>query len=155
MVSGTFLVQAPEGTPPDTAPRSGGACLLADLVSFGVGLPTCATTPECNTPQAIDKVNHPELEGFFGYCIAREGSGEPPRCWTRPGPPENHCRRTIDGFRLTARKHQVGPVDADPLGNGPPYPEWVVYACIANAGHDRACGEPLDANRQTSVTVRP
>jgi len=155
MASGTFLVRAPGGMLPDAVARSGGACLLADLVPFGVGLPTCTTTSECNTPEAIDKANHPELEGYFGYCTARDGSNEPLRCWTRPGPPETHCRRTIDGFELTAGEHQVGPVDADPLGNGPPYPQWVVYACLADAGHDRACGEPLDANRKISVTVRP
>ncbi len=153
-VSGTFLVRAPEGKAPDTTARSGGACLLADLVPFGVGLPTCMTTSECNTPEAIDKANHPEFEGYFGYCTGRDGSDEPKRCWTRPGSPETHCRRTIDGFELTAREHRVGPVDADPLGKGPPYPEWVVYACISDAGHPRACGGPLDANRQISVTVQ-
>lgn len=151
---GIFRVIAPAGTLAEAAPRSGGACLVADLTPFGIGLARCNSHSDCNGPDSID-ASDPRLEGFRGYCASRDGSGEPPHCWTRPGPPQTHCQRSIDGLRLTQGAHELGPVNADPLGNGGPLPEWAVYACMADEGHDRACGQRGGGNRQTSLTPLP
>jgi hypothetical protein len=151
-VRGSFLVHAPEGTPADAAPREGGACLLADLVAFGVGLESCKSFADCNSPRAIDKANNPAMEDYVGYCVARDGSTQPPRCWTRPGPAESHCKRSVDGLRLTAGKHQLEPVPADPLKTGARRLKWAVIACLADADHPRACGEEESAMRQMSLT---
>ncbi len=155
-VSGTFMVSAPPGeTDPLAAPMQGGACLLADLVPFGVGRASCATSADCNGPDSIDRQKDPRLAEYVGYCAARDGSAEAPRCWTRPGPASTHCQRTVDSLRLTAGEHSLGPVVADPLGNGEPLPEWAVYACMAKAGHERACGEAVSPHRQVSLTPLP
>jgi hypothetical protein len=152
LARGSFRVLAPAGTLPDAAPRSGGACLVADLVRHGVGLANCVSNAECNGPDAIDRAGDPRLEAFIGYCVARDGSGQAPRCWTRPGPAEIYCRRSASGLRLSPGLHELGPVDADPLQQGAPWPEWAVYACMADEGHKRACGQAVDAHRQTSLT---
>jgi hypothetical protein len=152
-VSGTFEVRTRDSeTATAGTARQGGACLVADLVPFGIGRARCATNADCNGPDAIDKFGHPGLADYHGYCTARDGSAEAPRCWTRPGPASTHCRRTVDGLRLTPGAHAVGPVDADPLGRGEPRPRWAVYACLAHVGHDRACAEPASPYRQISLT---
>jgi len=151
-VSGTFYVHAPPGTPAETVIRTGGACLLTDLVPFGVGLESCTSNGDCNTPQAIDKANHPEMQGYLGYCVVRDGSDEPPRCWTRPGPPQDYCKRSIDGLALTPGTHQLPSVPADPLNHGAPLPDWAVFACMADEGHPTACGQPVSDHRQFSMT---
>lgn len=152
-VSGTFEVrtQGSEAAAVGIA-RQGGACLVADLVPFGIGRAHCATNADCNGPDAIDKLGRPELAEYHGYCAARDGSAEPPRCWTRPGPANTHCRRSVDGLRLTPGVHAVGPVDADPLGRSEPRPRWAVYACLAQEGHARACADPTSPHRQVSLT---
>lgn len=152
-VSGTFRVfaAATDIESPDPA-LQGGACLVADLTPFGIGSAECATNADCNPVNTADTQPSPHVSEFVGYCAARDGSGETPRCWTRPGPPSTHCKRTIDPFRLTEGEHELGPVSANPLGNAPPYPEWVVYACLAAPGHDRACGEAVSPHRQISLT---
>ncbi len=153
MVSGMFIVSSPQAaTDPLAAPLQGGGCLVADLVPFGIGRASCVTNADCNEPDSIDKQHDPRLANFVGYCATRDASTEPPRCWTRPGLPDTHCKRSKDSFRLTAGVHKLGPVDADPLGNGEPYPEWAVFACMAQAGHDRACGEAGSPFRQNSLT---
>lgn len=154
-VSGVFHVHAPAGTPADAAPRAGGACLLADLLPFGIGLPICATNADCNTPKAIDKAGNPALENFQGYCTARDRSIEPPRCWTRPGLSETHCLRSRDGLLLTPGTHHLPPVPADPLGRGVPLPDWAVLACIAQESQPGACGAPASEHRHISVTPHP
>jgi TolB-like protein/Tfp pilus assembly protein PilF len=155
-VVGRFEVRAPAAGPTaETALLQGGACLVADLVPFGIGRATCATNADCNGPGAFDRVRGSDTEGYLGYCAARDGSNEPPRCWTRPGPAGSHCRRSVDGLLLTEGVQEVGPVAADALENGEPYPEWAVYACMAHPGHDRACGEPVSPNRQVSLTPLP
>lgn len=155
-VSGTFLVNSPQAaTGPLAAPLQGGACLVADLVPFGIGRARCETNADCNGPDAIDKQHDTRLAEYVGYCATRDGSTEPPRCWTRPGPPNTHCRRSVDALRLIAGVHKLGPVDADPLGSGEPFPEWAVYACMAQVGHERACGEVVSPYRQVSLTPLP
>jgi hypothetical protein len=153
-VSGTFEVRTEgEGPAAEGKARQGGACLVADLVPFGIGRAHCATNADCNGPDAIDKLGHPGLAEYHGYCAARDGSAEAPRCWTRPGPASTHCRRTVDGLRLNPGVHALlGPVDADPLSRGEPRPRWAVYACLAHEGHDRACAEPASPHRQVSLT---
>lgn len=151
-VQGHYRVYAPPDTPVDAAPRTGGACLLADLVPFGVGLPTCTTKEDCNSPAAIDKAGDQRLQDFHGYCIKWGEDLQVGRCWTRPGPPQTHCKRSIDGHPLTQGDHVLGPVSADPLGMGGPQPRWIVNACIADEGFPTACGEPESEHRQFSVT---
>jgi len=151
-VRGTFFVTAPAGTPAEASPRNGGACLLADLVALGVGLETCKSNADCNSPRAIDKADNPALEDFLGYCLTRDGSSQPPRCWTRPGPPETHCKRSVDGLRLTAGEHQLKPVLADPLKAGGRRPKWAVRACIADEGYPDGCHEQGGEHQQTSLT---
>lgn len=151
-VVGSFIVHAPDPMPPDAPPRMGGACLVADLVPFGVGLASCETTSDCNAAGALQTDKNPALQGSSTYCAAPDGSDEPRRCWTRPGPPQSHCRRSIDGFRLDPGTHRIGPVDADPMGRGGPVPRWAVFACLAADGHERACGEPDSVHRQISLT---
>lgn len=153
-VNGYFYVHAPAGTPADAAPRSGGACLVADLVPFGVGLPSCETTADCNAPEAIDKASNPALENFQGYCAAPDGSREPPKCWTRPGLPTEYCNRSPDGLRLTPGMHVLPTVPADPLNLETSLPDWAVLACMAEEGHPAACGEPANVHRQLSMTPR-
>jgi len=151
-VSGRFEVCGPDsGAEAGAEPRSGGACLLADLVDQGIGRVACTTHADCNGPDAIDRED-PRMAGYVGYCATEDGSGEAPRCWTRPGPPETHCQRSVDGFLLTPGVHRLTPVDGDPLRNGAPYPRWVVYACLAHVGHGRACAEPENPNKQVSLT---
>jgi len=152
MVGGTFVVRAPPGTAPQVAGRQGGACLVADLLARGIGMASCQTDLDCNTQEAIDKEDHPHLQTYYGYCLSRDGSLERPRCWTRPGPPQTHCSRTVDGLQLTEGVHELASVMADPLGLGAPYPEWAVLACMADEGHERACGQASDAHRQRSVS---
>jgi hypothetical protein len=152
-VRGSFYVHAPTGTPPDATPRAGGACLVTDLVAEGVGLDTCKTNADCNSPRAIDKAGDPALEAYVGYCLARDGSTQPPRCWTRPGPPATYCQRTVDGLKFTAGEHHLGPVPADPLDTGDRRLKWAVMACMADEGHPKACGDPEgEAFRQISFT---
>lgn len=151
-VTGTFYVRAPSGTPADTVTRTGGACLLADLVPFGVGLESCTSNADCNTPQAIDKANHPQMDRFLGYCVVRDSSDELPRCWTRPGPPQDYCKRSIDGHPLTPGAHQLPMVPADPLDHGELLPDWAVFACMADEGHPTACGQPVSDHRRFSMT---
>lgn len=156
LVSGVFQVSATEVEQSQAAaPHQGGACLVADLVPYGIGRAHCAMNADCNGPDSIDREHDARLAEYVGYCAARDGSGETPRCWTRPGPAATYCRRTIESLRLTAGSHEVGPVNGDPLGNGAPYPEWAVYACMAHAGHDRACGEIVSPHRQVSLTPLP
>lgn len=151
-VAGVFEVRAAAGeTDPQALPRQGGACLVADLVPYGVGRARCSTDADCNQADAFDAGN-PLTADFRGYCAARDGSGEPTKCWTRPGPPETHCRRTVDGLELRVGTHPIGPVNGDPLGRGEPYPDWAVYSCMAQPGHDRACGEPESPFKQVSLT---
>lgn len=154
-VTGAFYVHAPPGTSADTVARTGGACLLADLVPFGVGLATCKTSEDCNTPEAIDKANDPAKELFYGYCAVRDGSGEPPKCWTRPGPPGEYCLRSLDGLRLTPGTHQLPEVLADPLNLGEPLPDWAVFACIAAEGQAAGCASQVEEHRQVSLTPLP
>lgn len=150
-VTGTFEVCAASGEdPPGGALRQGGACLVADLVPWGIGRASCATHADCNAFDGKD----PRMAGYVGYCATQDGSGEPPRCWTRPGPASTHCRRSADGFPLTVGTHGFGPVSGDPQGAGAPYPRWAVFACLAQAGHDRACGDPDSPNKQISLTPR-
>lgn len=151
-VSGTFHVHAPAGTPPEAAPRAGGACLVADLVPFGVGAAACQSNADCNTPEAIDTQRHPGLDGAYGYCAAPDGSGESSRCWTRPGTARTYCSRSIDGLRLTPGTHRIAAVPADPLDFGGPLPNWAVVACLADAAHPAACGEQSGEHRQFSMT---
>jgi len=156
LVAGVFNVSAPPAEmDPLAAPMQGGACLLADLTPHGIGRATCVTSADCNGPDSIDRQKDPRLAEYVGYCAARDGSAEAPRCWTRPGPASTHCRRTVDSLRLTAGEHSLGPVVADPLGNGEPLPEWSVYACMAETGHERACGEAVSPHRQVSLTPLP
>jgi len=151
-VSGTFEVCAPRGeNRPEAAPRQGGACLVADLVERGIGRAACTTHADCNPPGAFDGED-PGLANYHGYCLAQDGSDEPPRCWTRPGRSETYCRRSVDGLVLTAGTHQLAPVNGDPQGAGAPYPRWAVIACMAHVGHDRACGDPESSDKQVSVT---
>ena len=154
-VTGVFFVHAPPGTAADAAPRTGGACLLADLVSYGIGLASCETVDDCNTAEALDLERYPNFQGGHGYCISRDGSDEPRKCWTRPGPPDRYCLRSMDGLRLTPGVHQLPRVPADPLGRGDPLPDWVVLACIAAEGQAMGCGASNAAHRQTSVTPLP
>jgi hypothetical protein len=155
-VVGQFEVRAAlGGSTAATAPLQGGACLVANLAPFGIGRTRCSTNADCNGPDAIDREHDARLAEYVGYCAARDGSGQAPQCWTRPGPADTHCRRTVDGLLLTTGTHALGPVAADPLGNGEPWPEWAVYACMAHAGHDRACGEAVSADRQVSLTPLP
>jgi len=153
-ILGTFQVNGPVAqTDADTVTPQGGACLVVNLVPFGIGRPRCATNTDCNQPEdSIDKQKYPHLADSMGYCTRRDGSVEHPQCWTRPGPAGTHCKRTVDTLVLTDGEHSVGPVAADPLGTGEPYPEWAVYACMAQPGHPRACGEASSDHRQISVT---
>jgi hypothetical protein len=153
VVTGRFRVDAPSASPESGASiPKGGACMVANLVPFGVGRATCTTHADCNGVDSIDRQRDPRLENFVGYCAKRDGSDEPLTCWTRPGPPGGFCKRSIDPWTMSGGTHQLGPVDGDPLGNGPPYPEWAVYACLAFLGHDRACGEPSNPNRKISLS---
>lgn len=154
-VSGIFQVHAPPGTPSGAAPRNGGACLVADLVPFGVGGASCRTNADCNTTRAIDTELRPELEGAFGYCAVRDGSDEFPRCWTRPGPVREYCRRSVDGLILTPGIHRLPVVPAAPLRDAPVVPEWAILACLADEGHPTACGEQNSEHQQVSVSPRP
>lgn len=153
LVSGTFAIIS-TNQPIDSyaAPMQGGACLVADLVPFGIGRNECMSNADCNGVDSIDKQRMPDLTDYVGYCVSRDGSQQAPRCWTRPGPPETHCRRTIDSLQLTVGTHTLGPVNADPLGQGEPYPEWAVYACMAHPDHEKACGEAVSPFRQISLT---
>ena len=154
-VSGSFEICPPRGSNTgDAAPLQGGACLVADLTPFGIGMAACETHADCNAPGAFDRLPNPGAAEYSGYCIAPDGSDEPPRCWTRPGPAGTYCRRSIDALPMTAGSHRIGPVSGDPLGTGKPFPQWAVYACLAHAGHDRACGEPASPHRQVSLTPR-
>lgn len=156
LVSGEFsVISSHLEVDSPAAPRQGGACLVADLVPFGIGRESCVTNADCNGPDAMDKQLDPRLASYVGYCASRDGTNQAYKCWTRPGPPETHCRRTRDSLRLTAGVHRLGPVDADPLGNSEPYPEWAVYACMAQPGHERACGETVSPYRQVSLTPLP
>ena len=146
------IVAPPQSADADPATPQGGACLVANLVPFGIGRRDCATNADCNGPDAIDRQHDPRLADYTGYCARRDGSEQAPTCWTRPGPAESHCKRTIDGWKMAAGEHGIGPVDGDPLGAGEPYPEWAVYACMAYLGSDRACGMPVSDQRRISLT---
>lgn len=151
-VVGDIYVHAPADTPADAAPRMGGGCLLADLVEYGIGLASCASSADCNSPTAIDKSSDPQLQSFYGYCVWRSANESAGRCWTRPGPPDSHCIRSIDGHALTPGAHQLGPVPVRPLSTLPAEPEWIVFACIADEAHPAACGEPESQSRQISTS---
>ena len=56
--------------------RGGGACLIADVYA---GDPSY----ECDVD--TDCANVPVPPGGFAYCTSPDGSGEPNRCWVRPG----------------------------------------------------------------------
>jgi hypothetical protein len=156
LVSGSFRVIAhPPGIDPLGARPQGGACLVANLVPFGIGRARCVTNADCNAADALDKEHDPRLAGYIGYCMRRDGSDAPPQCWTRPGPAGTHCKRSVGEWQLSEGAHPLGPVAADPLGKGEPYPEWAVYACMAHPGHDRACGETVSPYRQVSLTPAP
>jgi len=149
--SGSFSVDGPEE---DIASLpQGGGCLMADLVPSGIGAAQCQTNAECNTSETFDLNQHPERADFHGYCAARDGSDGPARCWTRPGRPDAYCKRSIDSPLIRGR-NELGPVDADPLKQGQPLPEWAVYTCLARPGYDRACGGPENPNRRISMTPR-
>jgi hypothetical protein len=153
-VSGLFEVCSPAGEAPGRmALHQGGACLVAYLVPFGTGRAECRSHADCNPPGEFDRLGPPTAD-YFGYCARRDGDDGPPRCWTRPGPADTHCLRTVDHWRMSAGIHQIGPVNGDPLGRGEPYPEWAVFACVAHSGHDRACGEPDNPNKEVSLTPR-
>jgi len=155
-VIGRFEVRAPADRPAAEAePLQGGACLVADLVPFGIGKATCTTHADCNEPSTFGPPGGPDVEQYYGYCATRDGSNEPARCWTRPGPPGAYCIRTNDSWKLTAGMHTVGPVNGKPLGEQAPDPEWAVYACLAHPGHERACGEPDNPHRQVSLSPVP
>ena len=153
VITGGFRITSPpQSADADPATPQGGACLVANLVPYGIGRPTCASHADCNGPDAIDRQRDPRLADYTGYCARRDGSAEAPTCWTRPGPAESYCKRTIDGWKMAAGEHEIGPVNGDPLGAGKPYPEWAVYACMAYFGNDRACGMPANDQRRISLT---
>lgn len=153
---GTFEIRAtPGAVDRDLPPVTGGACLVANLVPFGIGRATCQTNADCNGPDAIDAEADSRLVDYAGYCAARDGSGEPSTCWTRPGPASTHCRRTVDTLQIAEGEYGLGPVSGDPLGNAPPWPEWAVYACTADPGFPGACGEIVSPNRRISLTPPP
>lgn len=151
-VSGRFRLSPLSDRAAEEQALSGGACLVADLVPFGIGRAQCNTNADCNGPDVFNAQRDPRITDYVGYCAGRDGSGEPPRCWTRPGPATTHCLRSVDGLVLGPGEFILGPVDADPLGVGAGSPEWAVLACLAHPGHARACGEPLSIHRQVSLT---
>lgn len=133
-VTGSFELKREAGA--DDARRAG-ACLLADLVDQGVGLPSCSSDQDCN--DAYDAAPNPQLgpraNGPHLYCLGKKPASTEKRCWIRPGPDSTHC---IKGL-LAPGKHSVpaaaagqpesGGVPADPLGKGKAV-NWRVYACL-------------------------
>lgn len=116
--------------------RGGGACLVADLVDRGVGAASCTTDAECVIPAAW------QGRGWFGYCASPDGSGEAKRCWTRPGGPLTHCRRSAE--LLPTRQFSEGvytltPVRADAAEDGAPV-RWMLLACLAGERTPASCG---------------
>ncbi len=117
--------------------RRAGACLIADLTSQGVGLPSCTSHQQCN--DAYNATPHPKLgsgsPGPYLYCLGNKPQDTEKRCWIRPGPDSTHCIKN----QFAPGKHAVpalivgqpdsGSVPADPLGKNKPVP-WMVFGCL-------------------------
>jgi len=126
-VSGSIKLKSTE-SPAGT--RRAGACLVADLTTQGVGLPSCTTHQQCNDAyKAMPNANLGSgTPGPYLYCLSERANDSAKRCWIRPGPGTSHC---IKG-QLAPGKHAVptaGTVAADPLGNDKPV-NWTVYGCL-------------------------
>lgn len=138
--------------------RRAGACFLADLTEQMVGKSSCTDQDECESDYRVAPPNAPagsvdtsELlfggEGH-GYCIS-PNKQEPKRCWTRPGPDSDYCRK--DQFApgkyavpgLDPASGAVRSVSADPLGNGKPV-RWLILGCLnpEHFGQLPPCADP-------------
>lgn len=106
--------------------RGGGACLVADLVARGIGAATCVTDDDCVAARTA-------FPNGYAYCASPDGSGEPKRCWTRPG---DLCVRSPanpeGGRALPAVPWNVG-------GANTPV-RWLLLGCLAEEATPTACG---------------
>jgi hypothetical protein len=129
------------GGPSIAAPGTGGACLVADLTSQGIGASTCSRDDQCS----VSSKDAPAVirAQWYGYCIA--APGEAKRCWTRPGGRSDLCR-------LSPAQPLIGvdnTVPAAPVLLSSIIPEarearWMVHACIngySNGKGNSACGD--------------
>jgi hypothetical protein len=138
--------------------RRAGACLLADLVDQGVGLPSCSSDKQCN--DAYDVAPNPQLgsrsNGPYLYCLGERPSSTEKRCWIRPGPDSTYCSKNL----YSPGRHAVpapvtgqpdsGGVPADPLGNGKGV-RWRVIACLnPDNSLPPACANPGSTNKAYS-----
>ncbi|HET6564541.1 MAG TPA: hypothetical protein VFG52_03935 [Xanthomonadales bacterium] len=127
LVKGSFELKS-DGASGDS--RRAGACLLADLVDQGVGLPSCTSHQQCNdsykaAPNSKLGSGNP---GPYLYCLGDKPGDTEKRCWIRPGPDSTHCVKN----QFAPGEYAVpatGTVDADPLGKGKPV-AWRVFACL-------------------------
>jgi hypothetical protein len=151
-VSGSFELKN-KADPTQT--RRAGACLLADLVDQGVGLPSCSSDKECN--DAYDLAPNPQLgtrtNGPHLYCLGEKPSSTEKRCWIRPGPDSSHCSKGLysPGSHAVpapvAGQPDSAGVAADPLGNGQDV-NWRVMACLnPDNGLPPACAIPGSTNK--------
>jgi len=151
-VSGSFVL---ENKADPTETRRAGACLLADLVDQGVGLPSCSSNQECN--DAYDLAPNPQLgnrsNGPHLYCLGDKPSSTEKRCWIRPGPDSTHCSKGLysPGSHAVpaplAGQPDSGGVPADPLGNGKGV-NWRVLTCLnPDNGLPPACANPSSTNK--------
>jgi len=155
-VSGSFELKNKADS---TQTRRAGACLLADLVDQGVGLPSCSSDKECN--DAYDLAPNPQLgartNGPHLYCLGEKPSSTEKRCWIRPGPGSSHCSKGLYSpgrhaipAPVTGQTDSAG-VAADPLGNGHDV-NWRVLACLnPDNGLPPACANPDPTNKAYSL----
>ena len=155
-VSGSFGL---ENNADPTQTRRAGACLLADLVDQGVGLPSCSSDKQCN--DAYDAAPNPQLgsrtSGLFLYCLGKKPSSTEKRCWIRPGSAGTHCSKNLylPGSHPVpapvAGQPNSGGVPADPLGNGKGV-NWRVFACLnPDESLPPACANPTSTNKVYSL----
>lgn len=155
-ISGSFELKN-KADPTQT--RRAGACLLADLVDQGVGLPSCSSDKQCN--DAYDAAPNPRLgsrtNGPYLYCLGKKPSSTEKRCWIRPGPDSTHCSKGMysPGIHpvpaLVAGQPDSGGIPADPLGNGKGV-NWRVLTCLnPDNGLPPACANPIGTNKAYSL----
>jgi len=141
-ISGAFkLVEDKAGI---VTANLGGACLVGDFASRGVGAATCTRDQDCNPRGGVD-ARFPEA---MGYCVEQH-------CWVRPGPASAYCLRSIDqvdgrmrGALVIGRTYTLPVVDADVFGDGQPT-TWRVHTCL-NPMQTAGCASLTDDTELTA-----
>jgi hypothetical protein len=115
----------------------GGACLIADLNSFGIpampGNPTRRCTLNADCQGGLNVPGTPTA-GWWGYC---DMDGDK-KCWVRPGPPPVFCN--INGtVRPLDKVIDTPHVSIDPFKAKFPGPvRWRAIACL-NGKDNKDC----------------